>query len=51
MEQVQKGHCHSLSYDEVLKEAGIPTIVSYCEDICDMVFNASAASITNITSY
>ena len=24
-----------------LIEAGIPTIISYCEDICDKVFNAA----------
>ena len=33
--------CPSLSYDEALNEAGIPTIISYCEDICDKVFNAA----------
>ena len=31
--------CPSLTYDEALYEAGIPTIISYCEDICDKVFN------------
>ena len=31
----------SLSYDEVLNEAGIPTIISYCKDICDKGFNAA----------
>ena len=33
--------CPSLSYDEVLNETGIPTIISYCEDICDKAFNAA----------
>ena len=33
--------CPSLSSDEALNEAGIPTIISYCEDICDKVFNAA----------
>ena len=31
----------SLSYDKALNEAGIPTIFSCCEDICDLVFNAA----------
>ena len=33
--------CPSLSYDEALNEAGIPTIISYREDICDEVLNAA----------
>ena len=45
LERVQKRAlsiiCPSLSYDEALQvEAGIPTIISYCEDLCDKVFNA-----------
>ena len=56
MERVQKGHCHSFVSACLMTRclrnlASIPNIVSYCEDICDMVFNASAASITNMTSY
>ena len=43
LERVQKRAlsiiCPSLPYDEALNEAGIPTIISYCEDICDKVFN------------
>ena len=43
--------CPSLSYDEALNEAGIPTIISYCEDICDKVLTLpSATRITNLTS-
>ena len=43
----KKGHCPSLSYDEALNEAGIPTIISYCEDICDKVFNAALGNKDN----
>ena len=39
--------CPSLSYDEALNEAGIPTIISYCEDICDKVFNAALGNKDN----
>ena len=39
--------CSSLSYDEALNEAGIPTIISYCEDICDKVFNAALVNMDN----
>ena len=45
LEQVQKRAlliiCPSLSYNEALNEAGIPTIISCCEDICDKVLNAA----------
>ena len=57
LERVQKRAlsiiCPSLSYDEALNETGIPTIISYCEDICDKVFNAALCNkdITNLTSY
>ena len=37
----------SLSYDEALDEAGIPTIISYCEDICDNVFNTAHGNRDN----
>ena len=37
----------SLSYDEALDEAGIPTIISYCEDICDKVFNTALGNRDN----
>ena len=30
-----------------LIEAGIPTIISYCEDICDKVFNAALGNKDN----
>ena len=40
--------CTSLSYDEALQvEAGIPTITSYCEDLCDKVFNAALGNKDN----
>ena len=43
LERVQKRAlliiCPSLSYDGALNEAGIPTIISCCEDICDKVLN------------
>ena len=39
--------CPSLSYDEALNEAGIPTIISYCEDVCDKVFNAALGNKDN----
>ena len=39
--------CPSLSYDEALYEAGIPTIISYCEDICDKVFNVAQGNKDN----
>ena len=39
--------CPSLSSDEALKEAGIPTIISYCEDICDKVSNAALGNKDN----
>ena len=46
LERVQKrvfvNHLpQSVLYDEALNEAGIPTIISYCEDICDKVFNTA----------
>ena len=51
LERVQKRSlsiiCPSLSYDEALYEAGIPTIISYCEDICDKVFNAALGNKDN----
>ena len=52
LERVQKRAlsiiCPSLSYDEALHvEAGIPTIFSYCEDICDKVFNAALGNKDN----
>ena len=51
LERVQKRAlsiiCPSLSYDEALNEAGIPTIISYCEDICDKVFNAALGNKDN----
>ena len=38
-------HLPHLSYDEAPKEAGIPTIISFFEDICDTgydtIFNAT----------
>ena len=39
----------SVLYDEALNEAGIPTIISYCEDIpvCDKVFNAALGNKDN----
>ena len=47
----KKGHlttiCPSLSYDEALNEAGIPTIISYCEDICDKVLNVTLGNKDN----
>ena len=50
LERVQKRAmliiCPSLSYDEALNEAGIPTIISYC-DICDKVFNAALGNKDN----
>ena len=39
--------CPSLSYDEALNEAGIPTIISYYEDICDKVFNTALGNKDN----
>ena len=39
--------CPSLSYDEALNEAGILTIISYCEDICDKVFNVALGNKDN----
>ena len=43
--------CPSLSYDEALKKAGIPNIISYCEDICDTdcdtIFNAALGNKDN----
>ena len=51
LERVQKRAlsiiCPSLSYDEALNETGIPTIISYCEDICDKVFNAALCNKDN----
>ena len=40
-------HLPSLSYDQALKEAGTPTIISYCEDTCDKVFNAALSNKDN----
>ena len=42
----ESNHLPHLSCDgEALKEAGIPTIISFCEDICDTgydtIFNAT----------
>ena len=37
----------SLSYDEALNEAGIPTIISYYEDICDKVFTTTLSNKDN----
>ena len=37
----------SPSYDEALNETGIPTIISYCEDICDKVFNPALCNKDN----
>lgn len=56
LERVQKGAftiiCPSLSYDKALNEAGIRTIISYCEDICDRFLTLPLATrITNLTSY
>ena len=39
--------CPSLSYDKALNKAGIPTIISYCEDICDKLFNAALGNKDN----
>ena len=51
LERVQKRTltiiCPSLSYDEALNEAGILTIISYCEDICDKVFNTALGNKDN----
>ena len=44
----RKGQCPcSLSHNEALKEAGILTIISYCEEICDTVFNAALGNKDN----
>ena len=40
-------HFPSLSYDEALNEANIPTIISYREDICDNVFNTALGNRDN----
>ena len=44
-------HLPHLSYDEALKKAGIPNIISYCEDICDTdcdtIFNAALGNKDN----
>ena len=37
----------SLSYDEALNEASIPTIISYREDKCDNVFNTAHGNRDN----
>ena len=50
LERVQKRHCiicPSLSSDEALNEADIPTIISYCEDICDKVSNVALGNKDN----
>ena len=51
LERVQKRAssiiCSSLSYDEALNETGIPTIISYCEDIYNKVFNAALGNKDN----
>ena len=51
LERVQKRAlsiiCPSLSYDEALTAAGIPTIISYCQNICDKVFNAALGNKNN----
>ena len=39
--------CSSLPYDEALNEAGIPTIISHCKDICDKAFNAALGNKDN----
>ena len=39
--------CPILSYDEALQETGIPTIISYCEGICDKVFNDALGNKDN----
>ena len=31
----------------LINETGIPTIISYCEDICDKVFNAALCNKDN----
>ena len=51
LERVQKRSlsiiCPSLTYDDALYEAGIPTIISYCEDICDKDFNVAQGNKDN----
>ena len=51
LERVQKRAlsiiCPSLSYDEALNEAGIPTIISYSKDICDKVLNTALINKDN----
>ena len=51
LERVQKTAlsiiCPSLSYDEALNEAGISTIISYCEDICGKLFKATLGNKHN----
>ena len=39
--------CPILSYNETRKETGISTIISYCEEICDKVFNAALSNKNN----
>ena len=41
-----KGNAQSVSY-VALKETGIPTIISYWEEICDTVFNAALGNKDN----
>ena len=40
-------HLPGLYYDEALNEAGILTIISYCEDVCDKIFNAALGNKDN----
>ena len=51
LERVQKRAlsiiCPILSYNETRKETGISTIISYCEEICDKVFNATLSNKNN----
>ena len=44
-----KGHCPSPSYDEALISMKLVfrQIISYCEDICDKVFNAALCNKDN----
>ena len=41
-----KGNAQSVSY-VALKETGIPTIISYWEEICDTVFNGALGNKDN----
>ena len=42
----KKGHYQSFA-PVCLNEAGIPTIISHCKDICDKAFNAALGNKDN----